>query len=215
MVYLLGAINKDTNKYENIISVEKINKYKCVGCNGDLSLRKGNQKFQSFHHKNTNGCEYFKNPTPEQLLSDAKLHLKTLLETNKVEIFGECIMCLTNIKIDIPEYDETKSVQIDHGFDNDLMDLIYLDSEQKIICGIEIYSERPTKQVEYQCYQIHILELNLTQTMNFETQKIQLTCRKRDLCIRCANMDRKIRKKQLDDLRCNDNEDLQIYFGKK
>lgn len=33
MKYLLGAINKDTNKY------------KCVGCNSDLSLRKGNQVF--------------------------------------------------------------------------------------------------------------------------------------------------------------------------
>jgi len=101
MVYLLGAINKNTNKYENIISVEKTNKYKCVGCDVDLSLIKVKQKFQSFHHKNHNGCEYFKNPTPEQLLLDAKLFLKTLLETNKVEIFGECIMCLANIKIDI------------------------------------------------------------------------------------------------------------------
>ena len=215
MVYLLGAINKDTNKYENIISVEKTNKYKCVGCNGDLTLRKGNQKFQSFHHKNTNGCEYFKNPTPTQLLFDSKLHLKSLLETNKVEIFGECIMCLTNIKIDIPEYDETKSVQMDYGFDNDQMDLVYSDSEQKIICAFEVYSQRPTKQVEYPCYQIYMLELNLTQTMNFETQKLQLTCRKRDLCIRCANMDRKIRKKQLDDLRCYDNDDIKKYFERK
>jgi hypothetical protein len=212
MSYLLGAINKDTKKYENIVSVNKQNQYKCVGCNEDLILRKGEKKFQSFIHKNLNRCEYFKNPTPEQLLLDAKLFLKTLLETNKVDIFGECRICIKKIKMDIPEYNETKSIQMDYGFENDQMDLVYSDSEKKIICAFEVFNKQPIKPIEYPCYQIHMLELIHTQITCFATGKLELNCRKRDLCGQCTNMNRKIRKKQLDDLRCNDNEDLKKYF---
>ena len=48
MNYILGVINKTTNKYENIIVVDKSNKYKCIGCDSDLILRKGEIRFQSF-----------------------------------------------------------------------------------------------------------------------------------------------------------------------
>jgi len=185
MAYLLGAINKSTNKYENIVSVKKPNQYKCLGCNGDLILRKGNKNFQNFLHKNPNRCEYFKNPTPEQLLFDAKLHLKSLLETNKVDIFGKCKICKFNIKSDIPEYDETKSVQIDLMIQNDLMDLVYLDSNHKIICAIEIFNRHPIKQTEYQ---INMLELVHTQTTSFATKKLELKCGKKELCKNCVRI---------------------------
>ena len=183
MAYLVGAINKDTNKYENIVSVQKPNQYKCVGCDGNLILRKGDIKFQSFIHKNPNGCEYFKNPTTEQLLSDAKLFLKTLLETNRVDIFGKCKICKFNIKLDIPEYDDTKLIQIDSIFKNNLMDLVYLDSNQNIICGIEIFNGQPTKQTEYQ---INMLELVHTQITSFATKKLELKCGKKVLCKNCV-----------------------------
>ncbi len=182
MAYLLGVINKTTNKYENIIDVNKAYKYKCVGCAGDLILRKGEKKFQSFIHKNPNGCEYFKNPTQTQLLSDAKLFLKKLLETNSVDIFGRCKICQMTIKIDIPEYDSTKSIRLDYGFENDTLDLGYLDSENKIICGFELYELEPSKQAEYQ---IHMNQLIHTQTRNFATQKLELICTKRDYCKNC------------------------------
>ena len=51
MSYLLGVINTSTNKYENIYFVDKKNKYKCIACNSDLILRKGEKNFQSFIHK--------------------------------------------------------------------------------------------------------------------------------------------------------------------
>ena len=191
MAYLLGAINKDTNKYENIISVEKTNKYKCVGCGVDLILRKGEKNFQNFIHKISNGCEYFKNPTPEQLLLDAKLNLKTLIETNKVDIYGQCQICIRNKKLDLPEYDETKSVQIDLMFENELVDLVYLDSEQKIIFGFEIFNGHPVKQT---WYQINILELVYTQRRDFATQKIELKYVQKDLCGKCQKMGLVIRK---------------------
>ena len=80
MNYILGVINKSTNKYENIIVVDKSNKYKCIGCDSDLILRKGEIRFQSFVHKNTKSCNYFRNPTEDQLLNDAKMHLQVLIE---------------------------------------------------------------------------------------------------------------------------------------
>jgi hypothetical protein len=190
MSYLLGAINKDTNNYENIVSVQKPNQYKCCWCGLDLILRKGEKNFQSFIHKNPNGCEYFKNPTTEQLLFDAKLFLKKLLETNKVDFIGKCKICKFNLKIVIPEYDETKSVRIDYAFNNDLIDLVYLDSEQKIICGIEVYNGVPTKQIEeYLFFQINMLELVHSQTTCYATGKLELKCGKRELCRQCVKYD--------------------------
>ena len=56
MNYILGVINKTTNKYENIIVVDKSNKYKCIGCESDLILRKGEKRFQSFGVLNYQGC---------------------------------------------------------------------------------------------------------------------------------------------------------------
>ena len=80
MNYILGVINTATNKYENITVVDKSNKYKCIGCESDLILRKGEKRFQSFVHRNTKGCNYFKTTTQDQLLNDAKMHLQVLLE---------------------------------------------------------------------------------------------------------------------------------------
>ena len=48
MNYILGVINKTTNKYENIIIVDKSNKYKCIGCESDLILRKGEKTISKF-----------------------------------------------------------------------------------------------------------------------------------------------------------------------
>lgn len=189
MDYLLGVINKDTNKYENILFVKKPNKYKCIGCDKDLILRKGQKNFQSFIHKNNKRCEYFKYPQPYELNRDAILYLKTLLEDNNVNIYRKCSICKFNIKMDIPVYNESKFIQVNYKLDdnNNGMNLIYIDkSNNQTICCFEVYSGQPTKNSNYPFYQINQNDLILQCRRNFATQKIEVVCKKTIICDKCT-----------------------------
>ncbi len=185
--YYLGAINKDTNEYENIFYVQKPNQYKCIGCDQDLILRKGQAKFQSFVHKNGFPCNYFKNATQVQILADAKMFLRSMITNNKVELFGTCKICMANCKINLPVYDNTKSLVIDHGLPEEQMDLVYLDADNKVICGFEVFENNPSKQAGYELHQIYIIQINYQITRNFATQKIELLTRKRMYCPNCVH----------------------------
>ena len=184
--HYLGAINKDTNEYENIFHANKPNQYKCIGCANDLILRKGQTKFQSFVHKNGNPCDYFKNASQVQILHDAKLFLRWMIINNQVELFGSCKICMGRCKIDLPIYDQTKSLVIDHGVGEELMDLVYLGPDNNIICGFEIYYDAPVKQAEYELYQIYVMQINYQIIRNFATQKIEILTRKRSYCPNCV-----------------------------
>jgi len=164
MNYILGAINKETNKYETIILVDKLNKYKCISCESDLILRKGDKNFQSFIHKNKNGCEYFKNPSTEQLLNDAKLYLQTLLEQNNVIIFRKCEIC-------------KKKCNMNNNFN---IDIICYDKNNNIISKSEIYNT-----IESEIYQINMLDLIHTRIQDFSSKKIELVCSKNMICNNC------------------------------
>lgn len=184
--YYLGAINKATSEYENIFHVQKPNQYKCIGCNNDLILRKGQTKFQSFIHKNGNPCNYFKNATQAQILLDAKMFLRSMIANNQVDLFGKCKICMANCKIDLPVCDNTKYLVIDHGLPDEQMDLVYFDADNKVICGFELFENNPSKQVGYELYQIYIMQINYQITRNFATQKIELITRKRMYCPNCV-----------------------------
>jgi hypothetical protein len=190
MNYILGAINKETNKYESIILVDKLNKYKCISCEFDLILRKGEKNFQSFIHKNKNGCKYFKYPTTEQLLNDAKLYLETLLEQNNVIIFRKCQICKKKYNM--------------NNINN--INIIYYDKNNNIISKSEIYQCKESeiyqckeseiyqcKESEiYQCkeseiYEINMLDLIHTRVQDFSSKKIELVCSKNIICNECNN----------------------------
>jgi hypothetical protein len=175
MNYILGAINTTTNRYENIISVEKTNKYNCLCCSSDLILRKGEKRFQSFVHKTKNGCTYFKNPSQDQLIYDAQLHLKTLIEDNRIDIYRHCNVSLCRIKINIPDeirvvlYGET--VVIDTGNDSDHL----------------IFKINPDATVneDDDRYQINMLNLIQTCIQNFATKKIEIVLKNPFCCDNC------------------------------
>ena len=175
MNYILGAINTTTNRYENIISVEKTNKYNCLCCSSDLILRKGEKRFQSFVHKTKNGCTYFKNPSQDQLIYDAQLHLKTLIEDNRIDIYRHCNVSLCRIKINIPDekrvvlYGET--VVIDTGNDSDNL----------------IFKINPDATVneDDDRYQINMLNLIQTCIQNFATKKIEIVLKNPFCCDNC------------------------------
>ena len=177
MNYILGAINKETNKYESIILVDKLNKYKCISCDSDLILRKGEKNFQSFIHKNKNGCEYFKYPTTEQLLNDAKLYLETLLEQNNVTIFRKCQICKKKYNMN----------NINNNFN---IDIICYDKNNNIISKSEIYQCKESEIYqckEFEIYQINMLDLIHTRIQDFSSKKIELVCSKNIICNECGN----------------------------
>jgi len=183
MNYILGVINISTNKYENIVFVNKPNKYKCIGCNTELILRKGDKNFQSFIHKTKNSaCQYFKHPTQDQLLHDAKLYLHSLIEQNKVDIFRECQICKTNCQMNIPNYDETKMVKLNYG-----MDVVYLEHNHNTICGFKMYSNKANEELDYECYQINMLDLIQCCVQSLATKKIELVCGKKIICTKCSS----------------------------
>lgn len=201
MNYILGVINKATNKYENIIFVDKSNKYKCIDCETDLILRKGEKRFQSFVHKNNNnnnnknGCQYFKHPTQAQLIRDAKMYLQVLIEQNKVDIYRSCGQCKRKHKMTMPTCDETKSVKLDeHGHD-----VVYLDEANNMICSFTMCANPTQHQPPTQPptpnptpnpdknYNINMLGLIHTCVQSLATKKIELVCDKKIICQECTH----------------------------
>jgi hypothetical protein len=146
-LYLLGAIDIASG-YTNIIDVEKNHQYKCIACQSDLILRKGEKRFQSLIHKEKNGCTYFKNPTQEQLIEDAYLHLSKLIELNKVNIYRRCEICKMPFKMEFT-IDNIKLYFKKNGHDNDnLKQYYYIDIEQLIK---NIRMDFTTKKIELYC----------------------------------------------------------------
>lgn len=179
MNYILGVINKDIDKYENIIFVDKKYKYKCISCYSDLVLRKGDKNFQSFVHKNKNGCEYFKTPTEKQLINDAKLFLRQLLYEKKVNIFRTCEICKFKIKMEL-----LNSTSISFSSTNDI---IYLhDENENIIYKFKIHNSRKCDYLlDENCFQISMLDLIQKLVVSYATQNVELLCSKSLTCNDC------------------------------
>lgn len=114
------------------------------------------------------------------------MFLRSMITNNQVDLFDKCKICMENCKIDLPVYDNTKSLVIDYGLAEEQMDLVYFDADNKVICGLEIYDNASNKQTEYELYQLYIMQINYQITRNFATQKIELVSRKRMYCINCV-----------------------------
>ncbi len=168
MNYILGAINKNTQEYESIDIVEKTNSYICISCNTDLILRKGEKNYPSFIHKKSNNCCYFKHPSDEQLINDAKMYLNVLLKKNKVSVFRKCDMCKFKIKIEIPKYIDSELIL------NKIKFNVYKD-----IC---IYDDN-----DHESYNINMMELIYRRVIDFSTKNIELLCNKTLRCEDCKN----------------------------
>ena len=148
-LYLLGAIDIASG-YTNIINVEKNHQYKCIACQSDLLLRKGEKRFQSLIHINKNECTYFKKPTHEQLIEDAYLHLSKLIELDKVNILRRCKICKMPFKMEY-NIDNVKLYFKKNGHDNNnnnMKQYYYVDIEQLIK---NIRMDFATKKVELYC----------------------------------------------------------------
>jgi hypothetical protein len=105
---------------------------------------------------------------------------------NQVDIYRRCKICMCNCLIDLPVFDDTKSVIIDYGIEHNHIDMVYLDQDQNLICGFEVYDGiNKISPVEYECYQITLMDLVYQITKNLATEKIELICSKRIICTGC------------------------------
>lgn len=179
--YILGVFNKETERYENIIHVDKKNQYKCIGCSSDLILRKGEKNFQSFIHKNKNGCQYFKNPSEEVLLNDASLHLKELLNQQKVNIFRRCEICKFKFNMNLI------TENINNIIINSSNNTIYAyDENENLIYNFKMNNcNKYDNLLDDNCYQINMLGLIERIVTNFASQKVELLCSKSIICSEC------------------------------
>jgi len=158
--YLLGAIETTSNSYTNIINIEKGHQYKCIACQSNLILRKGEKRFQSLIHKEKNNCQYFKNPTQDQLLEDARLHLSKLIELDNVNVFRRCNVCKMDCKMHVT------------GINNFKLYLIKHEEEFK-------------KEENYQYYYVNIEQLIKYIRTDYATKIVEIMCSYLTTCDKC------------------------------
>ncbi len=190
MDWVLGVINKETGEYENTWYVNKQNNYKCIGCNGDLILRMGQKNFQSFVHRVKSSCEYFKNPTNSQLLTDANLFLITLYKSDKINLYRKCSICKFKIKMPLVNYADILSID----FTGQFVNLFGLNN--KLLCRFGLYNAQPNPDIadnedderddNYQFYQINIEQVIQRLVKNFATGNVELTCCTPTVCVNCV-----------------------------
>jgi hypothetical protein len=122
--FSMGAINKNTNKYEYPRIADKNNKYKCPNCDKNVIFRKGKIKQPHFaHYKSVKPCSYYEKPNEKQIHKDAKLLMKTLLDNkNKILFYRECYQCLFEentifeYKISDNDYNENTIASMEYRF---------------------------------------------------------------------------------------------------
>lgn len=90
--FLMGAINKYTDRYEYPKIASKQQKYKCPCCHHDVIFKHGKIKQPHFsHYKSDHPCYYYDKPSESQLHKDAKLLMKSLLDDKKqISIHKRC-----------------------------------------------------------------------------------------------------------------------------
>lgn len=145
----LGAINKITGKYVNPLKANKKDKYICPDCNKELILCQGNKIVHHFRHKvdNINPCNRYSKPTESQIHKDAKLLLKSLLETQIKILFNRnCCCCKKDEEYEIPEMEETSFIYLEHRFEYNglkIADVAYIDNDE-LLCIFEICNTHKT-----------------------------------------------------------------------
>ena len=143
---LMGAINKETNKYEYPKMAEKpnkfmcpdtkkeISKFSCPDCGGDVQLKKGAILAHHFaHYKSDNPCKYYEHPGESQIHKDAKLALKTVLESGEgVQLFRKCNSCKKTINTsDLSILNQTVKLEYPFMYNNSrkIADIACVDGE--------------------------------------------------------------------------------------
>ena len=190
-----GAINKDTLNYELPCKAIKTHKYKCVDCDKDLILCKGNIKKAYFRHlpdKNL-PCTYYTKPTESQIHKDAKFRLKDIIERKKnIKLNRYCNNCNKINQYNIPDLCNQSKILIEYKFthneSNKSADLVYL-KENKIINKNEIFHTNKTKDENRPEPWFEFNAQDIIDIYNKDEDNVELTCIRDKKCNNCYNMD--------------------------
>lgn len=190
MNWVLGAINKESGEYENLWFVNKKIQYQCIGCANNLVLRMGQKNFQSFIHKVPSGCEYFKNPSNEQLISDANLFLIQLLKTKQVNLFRKCNICKFQIKVPGELFSNIQFVKLENNivycYDNiDNANLIAIFYTYIGHPFTDTLANLKNEHDDNKIYLINITQLIQKLVRDFASGKVELTCAAGTVCANC------------------------------
>ena len=117
-MYILGALNKETNQYVLPNKAEKNVEYICIDCKQKVIFHKGEVRVAHFaHYSPTNTCSYYEHPNESQLHKDAKYKVADWLKNKmKMKIGFQCPKCtITPSQDDIDiEYTENDEVIVEY-----------------------------------------------------------------------------------------------------
>lgn len=88
----LGALEVESNRYVTPTEADKDKRYKCVECNNNVILRRGEIRRAHFaHHAQTSTCSYYDHPNESQIHKDAKMLMaKLLTEKKQIQFVWKC-----------------------------------------------------------------------------------------------------------------------------
>lgn len=120
--FSMGAINKETLKYEYPKIASKENKYKCPSCDKDVIFRKGKIKQSHYAHKKSdNPCYYYDRPSESQIHKDAKMLMKMLLDSKtNMAFYRKCCNYCEDpdyiFEITLDTYNDSTTAIIEYRF---------------------------------------------------------------------------------------------------
>lgn len=223
--FFMGALNKETSKYENPKWASKKNDYTCPDCDNYVILRQGKINRPHFAHKtSTHPCYYYDKPSEAQIHKDAKEALKNILERGEeITIERKCgnIDCKVKDIFEIPKVSETSSIVLEHRFTYNgtkIADVAYLDSDE-VLAIFEILNTSVTKEERRpdDWFELKAIDVINADFLSFHCQRHVLceTCnkqtseeekrneneRKRDAEIRNANESKRRRELEISNAR--------------
>jgi hypothetical protein len=199
--FSMGAINKETLKYEYPRMASKNNIYKCPSCDNAVIFRKGIKKQPHYAHKKSdNPCYYYDRPNESQIHKDAKMLMTTLLD-NKTNItfYRKCYDCNEDpdviYEITKDEYnDDTKSVieyKFNYNNSNRRADVALVEKD-KIKYIFEICYKNKTKEDNRPEPWVEIDAgsfINIVNTNEYNCE-IEIECKREYQCASCEQKEK-------------------------
>jgi hypothetical protein len=208
--FSMGAINKNTNKYEHPNIANKIHKYECPSCKRNVIFKNGKIKKSHFsHNKSENPCNYYDKPNESQKHKHAKLLLKYILDNKSDILFyrfcNDCSIKKNMFKYEITknDYNENTSTIIEYKFNYNNSHRsadVALIENKNIKYIFEICYKNKTKEENRPEPWFEINSEKLINNINFNN-KIEIECIRDYKCNLCI---KKIQQREIESIEINE-----------
>ena len=192
----LGAINKITNEYVYPKIANKHDNYVCPDCNKDIILVQGTILRHHFRHKTdkVHPCKYYDKPNESQIHKDAKMLMKTLLESKKpIQFMRTCPSCKKSNEIELPEITKDSTITLEHRFRYEgelkIADVAHI-CHDDIEAIYEICHTHHTSSEDRPEPWVEIDAKSLLTSVNTNDEALILTCIRKDVDIHDANCEK-------------------------